>query len=457
MSFINKQLEEKITGKKIKKYAFEKKDVSNDEKAILGNIKNCFYIVLKNLNTLSKNNFDGNESIENIIKGLNNIINIEDFNGTLKEQALPLNWYGTYLQSYIDKIPSDYKDKNYSKLYDELIDEYSKNLDIYKNDESLNILYKKIINGENIIEKSLNFLTKLKNDQKKLDILHFILTKKIPIMVKIYTDNEGKISLIEFMKPEVKPKSKREKVIKFICNNILEFCEYFPDLTKEDIDDIFQFEEEIKLKNALNAYFNIIYEYLALESIFREYQEEEKNNLKIKIQDFIYEQIYDKIYPHDFKDPLDIKILKNCFTHKWIKPNNLDEKLINLDDNMVQMMRTFIRKIVERKSPNYKLKEFENLDFMVNNIILLYEYPEDTYLKIMCLVFIKEQAYKSYKLNSLFRYIKMFNYKENENEIIKQFELILKKINEFSFKDIVGISEDEYKKNNKNALTSKTQ
>jgi hypothetical protein len=297
-------------------------------------------------------------------------------------------------------------------------------------------------------------LTKLKNDQKKLDILHFILTKQIPVMIKIYRDNEAKLSEIEIMKPDIKSKSKGEKVIKIKCNSIFEFCEIFPDLSNEDIDDIFQFEEEIKLKNTFNTYFDIIYEYLEQESIFKECQEEEKTNLKIKIQDFIYEQIYDKIYPHDFKDPLDINILKNSFTHRWIKPNNLDEKLINLDDKMVQMMRTFIRKIVERKSPNYKLKEFEKLDFMVNNIILLHEYPEDTYLKIMCLVFIKEQTYKSYKLNSLYRYIKMFNYKENKNEKIKQFELILNKINEFSFKDVVGISEDEYNRNNKNALTT---
>ena len=453
-SFINDQLKEKMTGQKNKKVAFENKDVSNDEKSILENIKYCFYVVLKNLNTLSKNNFDQDESIENIIKELNNIINKEDFNGTLKEQALPLNWYGTYLQSYIDKIPLNYKNTNYSNLYDELIKEYSNNLNIYKNDESLKNLYNKIMNGENMIKISQNFLTKLKNDKKKLDILHFILKKQIPIIIE-YTDNEGKISKIEIMKPEDKSKSKNEKVIKITCNNILEFCDIFPDLNKEDIDDIFQFEETIELKKALNKYFNIIYEYLKRESIYEEWQEEEKTNLKIKIQDFIYEQIYDKIYPHDFKDPLDMNILQNSFTHKWIKPNNLDEKLINLDDKMVQMMRTFIRKMVERKSPNYKLKEFEKLDFMINNIILLHEYPEDTYLKIMCLAFIKEQAYKSYKLNSLFRYIEMFSYEGKENKIINQFELILKKINQFSFKDIVGISEDEYKTNNKNATNRK--
>ena len=481
MSFVNDQLKEKITGGKTKKVAFEQKDESDKEqkddskkeqkddsnkeqidesnkeqkdesnkeqidetkkeKLILEKIKNYFYIILKNLNTLSKNNFDQDESIKNIIKELNNIINKEDVNETLKEEGHPLNWYGTYLQSYIDKIPEDYKKNNYSKLYDELIDEYTKNLDNYKNDESLNILYNKIKNAENMIEISQNFLTKLKKDQLKLDLLHFIQTKEIPIVIKIYSDNKIKINLIEILKPKVKSKSKGVNEIKIAYKNILEFCDNFPDLTKEDgVDDIFKFEEEIHLKNALNTYFNIIYEYLEKESIFQECQEEEKNNLKIKIQDFIYEKIYDKIYPHDFNDSLDISIFQKSLTHKWNKPNNLDEKLINLNDKMLQMMRTFIRKIVERKSPNYKLKEFENLDFMVNNIILLHEYPEDTYFNIMCLAFIKEQTYKQYRLNSLYKYIKMYNYKGKENEIINKFEQIFTKI-----KIVLGISEIQSK------------
>lgn len=46
-SFINDQLKEKMTGQKNKKVAFENKDVSNDEKSILENIKYCFYVVLK--------------------------------------------------------------------------------------------------------------------------------------------------------------------------------------------------------------------------------------------------------------------------------------------------------------------------------------------------------------------------------------------------------------------------
>ena len=456
------KLKEKITGKKNKKIAFEQEDVSNNENPILGKIKDCFYIILKNLNTLSKNNFDRDESVENIVKGLNIIINKEDINGTLKENNLPLNWYGTYLESYIDKIPSDYKENNFSKLFKELIDEYSENLNIYKNNKILNILYNKLINGENMVKISQNFLTKLKNDNKKLDILHFILTKQIPIIIKIYRNKEKKTTKIEFMKLEDKSTSKGE-MIKIKCNNILEFCDSFPDLAKEakeqDIDDIFQFEEGIELSNALNGYFKIIYEYLEKEPFLEECQQEEQIYVKIKIQDFIYEHIYEKIYPNNFTNPLDIKILTNCFTHKWIKPINLDEKLKNLDDKIIQMMRALIRKIVERKSPNDKLKEFENFDFMINNIILLHGYPKDTYLKIMGLAFIKELSFKSYRLYSLYKYIKIFHYssKAKDNEIINQFEILLNKINNFSFKDFVGISEDEYKKNYKNAKTTTSQ
>ena len=461
------KLKEKIKGKENKKLSSEQKDTSNDENQILEKIKDSFYKILKNLNTLSKNNFDGDESIENIVKVLNKIINKEDINGTLKEEALPLNWFGTYLESYIDKIPSDYKENNYSKLFKELIDEYSENLNIYKNNEIRGNLYNELINGENMVKISQNFLIKLKNDKKKLDILHFIINKQIPIIIKIYRNKDKKISLLEFMKPEDKSNSKGEKILKTKCNNIFEFCTSFPDLAKEvkeakeeDID-IFQFEEEIKLKNALNGYFNIIYDYIKEENVFKESQEDEQINIKIKIQDFIYEQIYDKIYPSDFKDKIDINILKNCFKHKWIEPINLDENLKNLDDKIIQMMRSFIRKIEEKKSPNDKLKEFENFDFMINNIILLHGYPKDTYLKIMCLAFVKELSYKSYRLNSLYKYIKMFYYspkeKDKGNEIINQFEILLNKINNFSFKDFVGISEDEYKKNNKNAITTTSQ
>jgi len=58
----------------------------------------------------------------------------------------------------------------------------------------------------------------------------------------------------------------------------------------------------------------------------------------------------------------------------------------------------------------------------------------------MCLAFIKEQTYKQYRLNSLYKYIKMYNYKGKENEIMNKFEQIFTKI-----KIVLGINEIQSK------------
>ena len=73
----------------------------------------------------------------------------------------------------------------------------------------------------------------------------------------------------------------------------------------------------------------------------------------------------------------DIKIFQKCFTLKWVKPIMLNEKLTYLDEKMTLMMRSFIRNIDDEISPNNKLREFEKLDLIINNMITLYGYQKD--------------------------------------------------------------------------------
>ena len=75
------------------------------------------------------------------------MISMEGFSEMLKEKTLPLEWFGLYLQSNIENIPSNYRRNNYSLLYNELIEESFQNLEKIKNDDSLNIIYNKIINN----------------------------------------------------------------------------------------------------------------------------------------------------------------------------------------------------------------------------------------------------------------------------------------------------------------------
>ena len=447
----DEKLNEKINEKKDKKISFQsKQDLSaaNNETFILSRVKYCINTIIKHLNQLSKTNFfvDEKESTENFVKGLNKMISLEGFSEMLKEKTLPIEWFGLYLQSNIENIPSEYKSHNYAQLYNELIEESTENLEKIQNDNSLNTIYSKIINSEKMIDISKNNLKRIKSNQKKFEILDFILKAEIPITIYIYRNDQKEISQIKFCKKEEEPKynkSQNEEMKTIDCKNIVEFCENFPFLSRENSTDILEFEEQIDLKNSLNEYFKIIHEYVNIA--FSE--ENEKTRIKIQIEDFIHAQIYDKIYS-GMAVINDINIFRKCFTLKWIKPTMLNEKLTYLDEKMIQMMRSFIRNIDDEISPNNKLREFEKLDLIINNMITLYGYTKDVYLGILIFAFIKGQPFQ---LNSSYKYINMYYSeslpKERGIELINKFKNLLDKITNFSEKDLVGISKEEYDKN----------
>ena len=149
----------------------------------------------------------------------------------------------------------------------------------------------------------------------------------------------------------------------------------------------------------------------------------------------------------------DMKIYQKCFTLKWVKPTMINEELTYLDEEMTQMMKIIIRNIEEEISPNNKLKEFEKLDLIINNMITLYGYSKDVYLSVMVYAFIQGQPSK---LNSSYKYIKMYYSQQLKrgDELLKQFEMMLNKITDFSEKDLVGITKEVYDNNIKNIIIS---
>ena len=452
----DKQLQEKLEEKRDKNLSFQsKQELSNasNENFILSRVKYCINTIIKHLNPLSKTNFflDEKESTENFVLGLNKMISLEGFSEMLKEKTLPIEWFGLYLQSNIANIPFEYKTNNYAKLYNELIDESEENLNKIQNDTSLNIIYSKIINSEKMIDISKNSLKRIKSNKKKFEILDFILKTEIPITIHVIRNESNEIKSIEITKnDEELINDPKEKESIYECKNIVEFCEYFPYLTNENSIDILDIEEQINLKNTFKQYFNIINEFV--NQTFKE--ENEKPLIKLQIEDFIYTQIYDKIYS-GMAIQNDINIFKKCFSLKWIKPIMLNEKLIYIDEKMIQMMRSFIRNIDEEKSPNNKLKEFEKLDSIINNMIILYGYNKDIYSSILLYTFIKGQPFQ---LNSSYQYIKMYYSenlsKERSQKLINKFKLLLDKITNFSEKDLIGITKEEYDKKIEEIISS---
>ena len=321
------KLKEKINGSKDKKFSFqESEDLSDTSKEnfVLKRVKYSINTIIKHLNLLTRTNFyvDENESTENFIIGLNKMIRMEGFSEMLKEKTLPLEWFGLYLQSNIENIPLAYKRNNYSLLYNELIEESYANLEKIKNDDSLNIIYNKIINSEKVIDISSNGLKRITNNEKKFEIFFFILKREIPVVMTIYYNDDEIIKKIEIKKKEETPVPKKnnlnlnlnflnfgnkeneeenddENIKKFECKNILDFCNFFPTLTSEIITDYFNYQEEINLNQFLEDYFTIINEFILKEPMFAEYKETEKKNIQTQIENFIHAQIYNKIFNLD--------------------------------------------------------------------------------------------------------------------------------------------------------------
>ena len=464
------KLKEKINGAKDKKFSFQESEVLSDtskENFVLKRVKYSINTIIKHLNILSRTNFyvDENESTENFVIGLNKMIRMEGFSEMLKEKTLPLEWFGLYLQSNIENIPLAYKRNNYSLLYTELIEESLTNLEKIKNDDSLNIIYNKIINSEKAIDISSNGLKRITNNEKKFEIFFFILKRKIPVTMTIYYNNDEIIKKIEIKKKEEIPEPKKnnlninflsfgnkenedenndENIKKYECQYIFDFCNNFPNLSSDLITDYFNYQEEIHLNQFLEDYFTIINEYVLQESMFTEYKETEKKNIQTQIENFIHAQIYNKIF-NAIGDEKDDKIFGKCKNYNWIKPNNINTELKYVDDKMVQIMIYFVNKMIEEKCPANKIKEFEKIDMIINNIIILYGFDNKFYNNLMTYVFIKA---KPNLLNSIFRYIKIYLDSHLFNQystLLNKIEQLIQNVSNFDDKYLVPEKKEENK------------
>ena len=451
---LDNELKEKMNSKKEQKLSFQSDNTLDDKdnaKFILQRVKYSINTIIKHLNVLTKSNFITNikDNTEDFIKGLNKMIKLEGFSEMLKENKLPLEWFGLYLQSNIENIPNNYKENNYSLLYNELIEESKQNLLKIQNDDSLNTIYSKIINSEKMIDIGLNNLKRIINNEKKFEIFDFIKKCNIPILMDIGKAQNNLLNYLSFR--EDNNKGKNEPTDKKVtetrkCKDIYEFCENFPNI---DCDDVFILEEEIELKNSLNEYFQIVHKYMEKEPMFNDYSDEEKNNIKKQIENFIHVQLYKKIY---YKTALqaDNNLYQTIMKLGWIQPYMLDESLKYLDEKMINLMEYFIINMNHEMSPTNKLREFEKVHLIINNIITLYGYDKRMYINLLFYIFIKV---KPTDLFSNLRYIEIFlsdEIKEEKKNLIAILKEIIGKIIQFSEKDLVGFTKSQYEEKIKN-------
>ena len=458
INYTNK-MKDKLSNKKDKKFSFIGDDVENNEKFILTRLKYSINTIIKNLNELNNSTFHFNNN-ENFVNALNNLILLEGFSDILKEKTIPLQWFGLYLESNIDRIPQNLQENNFELLYRLLISECRKTLHDIQRDNTLNIIYSKVVN----ISKTINIinynLIRLKNNEKKFEILNFVRTTDIHIKLTILI-NDSEFEGIKFETVNSENEDKKddknnnnENQIK-ICENLNQIFEFFPNISVYENIYVLELEKEKKVPESIKDFISIINKYIDDNNLFNHYSKNDLNDMKIEIENYIHQKLYSKIYP-EISMGDDIEIYKNCFYLEWIKPEHIIKNYTSINENLINLGVKIINNMMNETCPRKKLNELQKLEEIIHNIIILYGYNEENFDDILFYTGIKAQP--SF-LSTCFNYLDMYTSIE-KREIKTQVQMnalkkLIDKLKNISYKDLINVSEKEFEENKQKKIEIK--
>ena len=424
------------------------KKLKQEEKNII-KVKNYLCSSLVNYRILNKSDFNIG-STSSTIKMLNEIksyMSIPNF--ILNNNTIPSVWYINSILDYLNKIPEDYKENEFKKLFNELIQDL--NNSINELDFEILILFR---NKLKFLDKMINYYT---NVNQLIDtitinenIKNFVEETFIPIDLK-YKYNE-KEKIFEITKSNIKEKlfsdniiyeDHKKKIISF--KTIEAFTRYFPNLAKyqllQGINPI-DIIKELSINQKINDYFKIIKE--KIKSI-----KKDKKNLyyEDKIEDYIMNKIYEKIYPPE-PDDMDSKLYTKLTHLSWVEPHFFVKKDYIYDTLLPDILNEF-KQINIVKTPKRKFKCIINIFDYIRNLIKFNEGLDkkiigaDDIVPVLNYIFIKAQPFKIF---TDIEFIKIFFDNDIENNYtLHQIESMFDLIISYTAKSF-NLTPEEYKK-----------
>ena len=414
-------------------------------------VKNYLCSSIGNYRLLNKSDFS-TESINDTIKMLNEIKNYMSLpNFILNNNNIPSIWYINSIIDHLNKLPEDYKKNDYKQLFVELkcnLNESINNLD-----------FEKLI----LFKNKVKFLDKMKNyyeNVKQLidDILmnenikHIVEDIFIPIDLNFRYDKETK--KFELNKSNLKEKS-FEGNIKYeepkkcyqAFKTIEAFTRYFPNLvkyqTKQGINPI-KIIKDLSINEKIQKYLDIIEEKISKKEIV----DRSQNILKYKekINDYIMNKIYEKIYPLE-PDEMDQQFYKQAIQLSWVEPNLFLNKDYIFDNILPDILNEF-QQINNNKTPYQKLKSMKKIFNYIAKLIIFNEGEDkevgaDDITPVLNYVLIKAHPFR---ISTDIEFTKTFleKFGENENELVNLYNMsnaILK-----TTAETFNLSEEEYNK-----------
>ena len=400
------------------------KTLDQKEKNLI-KIKNYLCNSLGNYRLLNKSDFNI-DSFKSTIKLFNEIktyMTIPYF--LLNNNTIPSVWYMNSVLDYLNKIPEDYKENDFKKLFTEL----TKNLR-----ESINNLdFEKIIllrNKLKFIDKIYNYYeearTLITNIRINENLKFWVEEVFLPVDIKFNYDEKEK--MFELEKSSIKDKLFEDKIIyqdpkKNLTSfkTIESFTRYFPNIAKyQSMQDINPLDiiKELSINEKINHYFDIIKNKIIKMSLIDEENYEKLYEEKMK--NYIMNKIYEKIYPPE-PDDNDVKFYKKTMSLAWIEPHLILDKEYIFDNMLPDILNEF-KKINEVKTPYKKLNCCKNILTSVVNLIRFNEgidkeVGSDDITPVLNYVSIKAHPFR---LFTDMEFIKLFskNNGEYENSLV---------------------------------------
>lgn len=455
---MEKTIEEKIKFRTEEKITFENEDLMNSN-YVLPRIKYCLRKILGRLQNLSKKKINPNLSVEQICQTLHKMLEIEEHSSSWFDSTIPLTWYGLYLKTHLSLVPPEYKSNNYEKLFEEMIYETEQSFKGCDN-EVINQLLLKNKNSSKKNQVLTANLFKFKQIEKFISMQKFVDKVKTPICI-CYTENQKNKKTLVITKPQNCVHTQygyldnvlfeKKKNNNHHCSTIKEFINKFPNVQREQEfddngEDLFRFEENLKVHDAIHEYFKILYEYFKLDPLFTQYGSE-SDSIFYEVTSYIISKLYKKLYS-DFPDKSDISFFQKCVSLDWIKPNQIVHDKQIIDEKLWETSMKYLEQMDRAKSPLNKINAFSQASKIIQSSISFCsgknELGVDDSLNVFIYIVLKA---KPKRIMSNIKFISMYLNKELQKKdkglLLTQLNMVVQIISKMDYKD-TGVSSDEW-------------
>ena len=420
--------------------------------------KNVISTLLYNYRTLVETDFQEGEinNTLDIFKQLRLFMKSSDF---VIDDRIPSDWYLELLFEYLKKLPQEYKDNDYDKLYQELKKDIEKSMKQY-NFEELSIIIDKKKFGKKK-KAYYNNIIDILQDIKLNNSVNKIIEKE-QINVKLffrYTDEKKELNIFKedmrdkqldfldsfiFVDPNKKAK---------LCKTISKFIQNFPNFNRyipiiSDTKTIFDIQKELNVPKQLSIFFNILKNNLKAN----QYKDEKELNIIYdKLYDYVMSKLYFKIYPFD-EDCEDISLNEKILEYSWIEPNNLMKRNYNYNFELVLPEITKYFNLIDiEKSPRKKILNLNKIFGSINNLLNFSQNQKligiDDQMPLFHYIFLKS---KPKNMLSNYKFMVLYNeekIKKNEGNYLAQLNSIIQFTVNLKSHDLLNISDKEFNKN----------